>query len=87
MFRTCFYIVVSEPRLQETHAFRPSPASVTTSQILTGHLHDIPERIERTEFEDDVRTILSEFNISDDDIKDCIRVCVRLMRSEKLLRG
>ncbi|MGY5852472.1 MAG: hypothetical protein RTU92_02770 [Candidatus Thorarchaeota archaeon] len=54
---------------------------------ITGHLHSIGERVDRNEFEDDVRAILNEFTLGEDDMEYSIRECVRLMMVEGLLRG
>ncbi|MGY5853814.1 MAG: hypothetical protein RTU92_09630 [Candidatus Thorarchaeota archaeon] len=58
-----------------------------THQIpITGHLHEIQGRIDRSEFEDEVKTALKEFNLSDDQMRYIVKECFRLMRIKKLLR-
>ncbi len=55
---------------------------------VTGHLHDFREfgRIDTEDFESEVRSILGEFNLSEEDEDSAVEECVRLMRMEKLIK-
>jgi len=54
---------------------------------VTGQLHNMRQvgRVKREEFESHVESSLSEFNLSDDDMRRAVRECVRVMRREKLI--
>ena len=54
---------------------------------VTGHLHDIRQfgRVNRADFMNDVRSLLDEFNLSDEDKVRAVKECVRVMREEKLI--
>ena len=55
---------------------------------VTRHLHDIKQlgRIARGQFVSVVRSLLAEFNLSDEDMDKAVKECVRTMRIEKLLK-
>ncbi|MHA1633840.1 MAG: hypothetical protein ACTSUZ_04710, partial [Candidatus Thorarchaeota archaeon] len=55
---------------------------------VTGHLHDIRRigRINRKSFVSKVKGKLSEFNISDEGIERAVKECVRVMKSEQLIK-
>jgi hypothetical protein len=54
---------------------------------VTGHLHNIRQlgRYNREEFVSDVKDILDEFNLSDEDMDRAVKECIRVMREEKLI--
>lgn len=63
-------------------------SEIDTHKIpVTGHLHNIGQvgRYKREDFESDVRSSLSEFNLSDDDMDRAVKECVKVMRIEKLI--
>ena len=63
-------------------------SEVDTHKIpVTGHLHNIGQfrRYRREDFESNVRSSLSEFNLIDDDIDRAVKECVKVMRKEKLI--
>ena len=55
---------------------------------VTGHLHDIRQfgRVNREGFVSNVRSLLDEFNLSDEDRDRAVKECIRVMREEKLIR-
>lgn len=55
---------------------------------VTKHLHDIRQLgyIRREHFVDEVKSLLMEFNLSDNDLDKAVKECVRKMRSEKLIK-
>jgi hypothetical protein len=55
---------------------------------VTKHLHDIRQlgHIRREHFVDEVKSLLTEFNLSDDDMDKVVKECVRKMRSENLIK-
>ncbi|TET07023.1 MAG: hypothetical protein E3J86_14200 [Candidatus Thorarchaeota archaeon] len=54
---------------------------------VTGHLHNIRQigRYRREEFESEVESSLSEFNLSEEDRARAVKECVRVMKKEKLV--
>ena len=54
---------------------------------VTGHLHDIRQfgRVNRVDFVSNVRSLIDEFNLSDEDKEKAVKECVREMRKEKLI--
>jgi hypothetical protein len=55
---------------------------------VTKHLHDIRQlgHIRREHFVDEVKSLLTEFNLSDDDMDKAVKECVQKMRGEKLIK-
>ncbi|KXH77245.1 MAG: hypothetical protein AM326_05515 [Candidatus Thorarchaeota archaeon SMTZ-45] len=55
---------------------------------VTGHLHDIKRvgRINKDEFVSEVSSILEELNLSDENLDEAVKECVRLMKRERLIR-
>jgi len=54
---------------------------------VTGHLHNIRQFgcVNREDFVHNVRSIIDEFNLSDEDRDRAVKECVRVMRGEKLI--
>jgi hypothetical protein len=54
---------------------------------VTGHLHDIRQfgRVNRADFVSNVRSLIDEFNLSDENKKKAVKECVKVMRKEKLI--
>ena len=54
---------------------------------VTGHLHNIRQlgRYNREEFVSNVKDLLDEFNLSDEDRTKAVKDCVRVMREERLI--
>jgi len=54
---------------------------------VTGHLHDIRRfgYVNRENFMSDVKSLLDEFNLSDEDRDRAVKECIRMMRKEKLI--
>lgn len=54
---------------------------------ITGHLHNMGQtgRVRREEFESHVESCLSEYGLSDDDMKRAVKECVREMRVRKII--
>jgi len=54
---------------------------------VTGHLHDIRqfERVNREDFVSNVKSLLDEFNLSDETRDRAVKECVKVMRKEKLI--
>ncbi|MHA2022396.1 MAG: hypothetical protein ACTSWQ_01915, partial [Candidatus Thorarchaeota archaeon] len=54
---------------------------------VTGHLHDIRQfgRVNRADFVSDVRSLLDELNLSDEDKDRAVKECIRVMREERLI--
>lgn len=55
---------------------------------VTKHLHDIRQLgyIRREYFANDIKSLLAEFNLSDDDMDKAVKECVQKMKSEKLIK-